>query len=68
MEEGVERKAMNAWKSSLFDLKRRWNQFTYEIPLFIIAVIYPEFIFGVAVRQNLISGDLAAQKGTLSPS
>lgn len=59
-----DRKSMNFRQKSLSAVRRLWSSFRKRIPVFIVALIYPEYILGWAVRQCLIARKIADQLGT----
>jgi hypothetical protein len=66
--EDTDRKAMSIWRKIPLIVRRKWNNFTYRLPLFIIAIIYPEFIFAWALQQYFFCWDSAKRRGMSSLS
>jgi hypothetical protein len=43
--------------------RHKWNSFTYQLPIFILALIYPEYIVLWAVQQRITAQYIAKETG-----
>lgn len=64
--EDANERRLNIWRTALIYMQQKRDNFTYRLPLFITAIIYPEFNCIFALQQCLYARQLAKENGASS--